>query len=52
MGEAERLVLLDVPDREAEARAVAGSAADLAARLGRDDDPHLADAGGGQASRP
>ena len=40
--QAARPVLLDVRDRDAELRAVAGGGADLGAGLGRDDDPDLA----------
>jgi hypothetical protein len=47
VGQPERLVLLDVLDRDAEARAVAGRLPDLAAGLGGDDDAHLLDPGGG-----
>ena len=45
--EPERRVLLDVGDLDPELRAVAGRLADLAAGLGRDDDPDFADARGG-----
>ena len=43
--QAERLVLLDVLDGDAEGRAVARGGADLGARLGGDDDADLLDAG-------
>ena len=44
VGEAERLVLDDVGDAHAEARAVAGGGFDLRPGVRRDDDPHLLDA--------
>jgi hypothetical protein len=47
VGEAERLVLLDVLDRDAEVGTVARRVADLVAGLRRDDDAHVPDAGGG-----
>src|SRR5581483_1692977 len=52
MREPERRVLLDVRDRDTEAFALAGHVADLPARLRRDDDPDLADAGRGQRLDP
>ena len=47
VGQPERLVLLDVLDRDAERRPVAGRFPDLGAGLRGDDDPHLVDAGRG-----
>ena len=50
--EAERGLLLDVGDRDAEVLAVTRRLTDLAACLGRDDDPDLVDPGGGQRLDP
>jgi len=47
VGQTQGLVLDDVGDRDAELGAVPGRLADLGARVGRDDDPDLLDAGSG-----